>query len=169
MTTKTRLGLPAKPITLALILVLAGTGCSSFMHGYTKRQALDRYLLVDQAADNLGARRLRYIQGFRPPMRGFVENHGLPDFIYEFKEKGREGVTLFYVRRDVAYVFVEHDWRPDSIYLRDERALTDYEKMTFEELRRKDQRPSPPPEPAPSGRTSEAAPPQVPAPDTGHP
>jgi hypothetical protein len=156
--------LPAKPIALALILILTGTGCSSFMHGYTKRQALDRYLLVDQAADSLGARRIRYIQGFRPPMRGFVESHGLPDFIYEFRENRREGVTLYYVRRDVAYVFIERDWRPDSIFLRDERALTDYEKMTFVELKRTNQRPNPPPEPTPSGGTSAAAP----APDTGH-
>ena len=112
------------------------SGCSSYMHGYTSQRAMGKYLLVDKTTESFGYKRITYIEGFRPPMLGFIENKGLPDFIYEFKnEQGREGVNLYYVGRNVAYVFVTRDWRPDSMYLKEERALTDYEKATYRHLK----------------------------------
>jgi hypothetical protein len=120
--------------SLSLVCLLGG--CSAAMHGYTQRQALDRYLLVDKTTESFGYKRVTYIQGFRPPMKGFIENKGLPDFIYEFKNnEGREGVNLYYVEKNKVYIFVTRDWRPDSIYLKDDRGLNEYELATYKHLK----------------------------------
>lgn len=120
--------------SLGLVCLLGG--CSAAMHGYTQRNALDRYLLVDKATESFGYKRVTYIQGFRPPMKGFIENKGLPDFIYEFKnDEGREGVNLYYVGKNKVYIFVERDWRPDSMYLKDDRGLDEYELVKYRQLK----------------------------------
>ena len=68
-------------------------------------------------------------------MEGFIESTGLPDFIYEFTNKaGREGVNLYYVDKDLVYTFIEHDWKPDSLYLEQYRKLNDYEKTLRPQL-----------------------------------
>jgi hypothetical protein len=112
-------------------------GCSSWMHGYTKSKSFNRYLLVDIEAENLGYKRMEYIQGFREPIEKFVQKNGLPDFIYEFETKDeREGIRMYYVKQNRAYIFVEENWRPSSIFLSEKRRLTPYEKATYRELRK---------------------------------
>ncbi len=105
------------------------------MYGYTKREAFERYLLVDKETNSFSYRRLKYNQAHYDPLKGFVEKHGLPDFIYEFKnEIGRDGIKMFYMAKDVVYVFVKGSWSPGSMYLYEHRPLTEHEKLTYKEL-----------------------------------
>lgn len=122
-------------ILFAIFISMSIFGCAGYMHGYTKSKSFNKYLLVDRKSENFGYKRMQYIQDFRPPLKGFVKKHGIPDFIYEFKtENGREGIKMFYVNKDIAYVFIEDNWRPSSIFLSEHRKLTDYEKLTYKEL-----------------------------------
>ena len=112
-------------------------GCASYMHGYTKRSAMNRYLLVDEAAENFGFKRMEYNLGYNRSLKGFVENHGLPDFIYEYEnEEGRESIKMFYVEKDIVYIFESQSWLANSLYLKEFRPLTKYEKDTYEELKK---------------------------------
>lgn len=119
-----------------ILLLTVFSGCSSYMHGYTKRKSFDRYLLVDAENENFGFQRITYVRGFRSPIDGFVEKHGLPDFIYEFEQNGREGIKMYYTDRNTAYIFVENSRNPNSIYLSEHRKLSDYEQSTYAELLR---------------------------------
>ena len=124
-------------IVVLLFIFCLLSSCAGYMHGYTKDRAFGRYLLVDEQAENFGYKRMQYIQGYRPSIEGFVNKHGLPDFIYEFEtENDREGIRLYYVNEDIVYVFVEYSWRPSSAFLSEHRELTDYENATYIELKK---------------------------------
>jgi hypothetical protein len=126
--------------SLAIALVILGaalSGCAGWMQGYTKRQAFQRYMLVDAATKSFGYKRLTYSQGFYSLIREYTLVHGLPSFIYEFKtEDKKDGLCLYYVREDTVYVFVKLGWLPDTLHLQEQRHLTDYEKATYQELLR---------------------------------
>ncbi|ARU59401.1 hypothetical protein OLMES_5421 [Oleiphilus messinensis] len=123
-------------ILLFILLIPIFSGCSGFMMGYTKDNAQNRYLLVDSSAESLGYQRLRYMQDYRDSLSGFVREHGAPDFIYEYTtDEGREGARLYYYRKNVTYIFEEATWRPSSFYLKNYRALTDYERQTYKQLK----------------------------------
>jgi len=112
-------------------------GCSIYMHGYTKRSAMNRYLLVDANTNNFGFERMEYNLGYNRSLKGFVDNHGLPDFIYEYvNEEGRESIKMFYVEKDIVYIYESQSWLADSLFLKEQRPLTKYEKDTYEELKK---------------------------------
>ena len=111
------------------------TGCSAYMYGYTMVSSMDRYLLVDEATKSLGFKRMEYNMAYNSSLKGFVKEHGLPDFIFEYKnEKGRNGIKMCYVKKDIVYVYGYRSWSSDSLYLKEHRPLTEYEKLTYEEL-----------------------------------
>lgn len=118
----------------SIIIILAITlgGCSAFMHGYTSRQAQNHYLFVDKASNNFGYKRVQYMVGFhRGELKSFIEEKGLPNYIYEFSEANRAGVSLFYTGSDAVYVFKEQSWSPDSIKMIGIRKLNDFERARF--------------------------------------
>ena len=126
-----------KVIILLLLMVFVMQGCAAYMHGYTKREAMERYLLVDKESQNFGYKRMEYNLGYNRSLQGFVEKHGLPDFIYEYKnEKERESIKMFYVEKDIVYIYESQSWMADSLFLKEHRPLTDYEKATFKELKK---------------------------------
>lgn len=133
-----------RSVQIGLILLAAATfsltcGCAAYMHGYTEIEAMDRYMLVNKATQSFGYKRVQYICGYYSPMKGFTEAHGLPDFIYEYKNsKGRRGVIYFYVNKNAAFDFIERTWLCDSIYLVEQRPLTDYEVATYKQLCKKE-------------------------------
>ncbi len=130
----------AKIVPLLLLVSVFGfilTGCSSFMYGYTMRDAMYKYLYVDEATENLGFKRLKYSMGtnFGGILKDFVKEHGLPEMIFEYKdEKGRNGIRMYYVKKDIVYVFEHKNWMSSSLYVKGHRPLDGYEKLTYEVL-----------------------------------
>ena len=119
-------------VSMALFIL---TGCSSYMLGYTEMRAMDRYLSVNKSTESFGFKRMKYNMGYNSSLKGFIEEHGLPDFIFEYKnKKGRNGIKMFYVKKDIAYVFESQSWMSNSLDLKEHRPLTEYEKLTYEEL-----------------------------------
>ena len=126
-----------KGVTLVLLLLTVTIlgGCAGFKYGYTKNRAIDSYLLVDEATESFGFKRMKLNQGYNSSLKGFIKEHGLPDFIYEYEnEKGRDSIKMFYVQNDIAYVYESQSWVSNSLALKEYRPLTYYEKLTYEEL-----------------------------------
>ena len=121
--------------TTLFITLFLFTGCASYMHGYTQREAENRYLLVDKNTDSFGYKRMEYNLGYNDSLKGFIEQNGYPDFIYEYENKGgRDSIKLYYVEKDVVYIYESNSWKADSLYLKEYRPLTEYEKATYQEL-----------------------------------
>jgi len=125
-------------ILLLICLSFLVQGCASAMYGYTQRKAMDRYLFVDKATENFGYKRMQYNLGHNSSLKGFIESHGLPDFIYEYENnKGRDSIKLFYLKKDIVYIYESQSWLANSLYLKEFRPLTQYEKDTYEQLSNK--------------------------------
>ncbi len=119
------------------MIVFILMGCASYMHGYTKRTAMDRYLIVNEATESFGFKRMKYNMGYNRSLKGFIEKNGLPDFIFEYEnKKGREAIKMFYVEKDTVYIYESQSWTANSLYLKDYRKLNEYEKATYEELKK---------------------------------
>jgi hypothetical protein len=129
-----------KIIPLLLLVSIAGfilTGCSSFMLGYTMRRAMHTYLLVDEATENFGFKRMKYniSHNANGLLKRFVKEHGLPQMIFEYEnEKGRKGIKMYYVRKDIIYVFEYKNLNSYSLYQKESRSLDEYEKLMYEVL-----------------------------------
>jgi hypothetical protein len=105
------------------------------MHGYTQRKSEDRYLLVNKEKENFGYKRMTYNLGYNSSLQGFVDQNGYPDFIYEYQnDKGRDSIRMYYFKKDIVYVYESNSWLADTLYLKEFRVLTDYEKATYKEL-----------------------------------
>ena len=119
-------------ISLILILITLLSGCAGFQHGYNKSRAINQYLKVNENSENFGYQRVQQIIGFRQDaIKNFIEEKGLPDFIYEYEKDGREGFVFYYIQEGKAYDFLEQNWRPTSAKLIDIREFTDFEKKRF--------------------------------------
>jgi hypothetical protein len=119
-----------KACLIASTLILAG--CSSYMHGYTSDAARGNHLKVDEATRSFGYKRITYIIGFRGEgIKAFIEEKGMPGYLYEFKQGKREGFIFYYLKERQAYVFVEESWRPDSARLVETRSLNENELRRF--------------------------------------
>lgn len=122
-------------ILVLLILLVASilsTGCSTAMHGYTSREAQNRYMIVDADTESFGYKRLTYIVGYRgASISYFIDEKGFPDYLYEFVENRRQGFIFYYLNEDRSYVFLEQNWSPDSAVNTEIRWITDLEKSRF--------------------------------------
>lgn len=123
---------------ISLFIVLFSlTSCASYMHGYTQRKAENRYLLVDRNTESFGYKRMEYNLSYNDSLEGFVKNNGYPDFIYEYEnEEGRDSIRMYYVKKDIVYIYESNSWVADSLYLKKFRPLTEYEKATYQELKK---------------------------------
>lgn len=93
---------------------------------------------VDEDTQSFGFMRLNYNLAYNRSLKGFIGEHGLPDIIYEYKnEKVRNGIKIFYMERDLVYDYESQSWLADSLYLKEHGQLTEYEKITYEELKKK--------------------------------
>lgn len=117
---------------LACLLIALFTGCAGFGHGYYKARARDQYLRVDKSADNFGYKRVQQITEFRKDaVKSFLEENGMPDYLYEYESNDREGFVFYYIKKRKAYDFIEQNWRPTSAKLVKIREFTDFEKSRF--------------------------------------
>ena len=119
-------------ISLVLILITLLSGCAGFQHGYNKSRAINQYLKVNENSENFGYQRVQQIMGFRKyAVKYFIEEKGLPNFIYEYEKDGREGFVFYYIQEGKAYDFLEQNWRPTSAKLIDIRQFSDFDKERF--------------------------------------
>lgn len=117
---------------IAIFLLLFCISCSAWRYGYSYDLAQNSYLVVDSKNENFGYKRLSYMSGFRSSLGAFVSSHGDPEMIYEFKDQnGRDGVRLYYINVGKVYEFIEANWRPNSIYLREDREITEQDKAIY--------------------------------------
>lgn len=129
-----------KPITLTflfLVVSITFSGCSSYMHGYTKSEAKNQYMKIDVKKENFGFQRINYIIKFRgDAVADFIDEKGYPDFLYEYEKldsKGdeREGFIFYYFEEDKAYDFMEENWQPTSARIVEIREFSKFEKDRF--------------------------------------
>lgn len=120
---------------LLLLTLILGCGCSATMYGYSDRDARNRYLLVGEEAGGFGNRRIAYIEGNFPSIKAFINQHGLPELIYEIdNEQKKNEIRLIYIGQDTTYIFIQDTWRPSSLSFSSIRKVSDYEKATYKQL-----------------------------------
>jgi TPR repeat protein len=129
---KKRSALLALPyLTLPLFIFLSA--CYPWMYGYTKPRAQNQYLKIDTTNNNFGSKRFSLIQKYYgSPIKTFVKQNGIPDYLYEFFEEGRDGFIFYYIPSNRACIFKKRSWRLDSIYLVQTRNINEVEKKRFE-------------------------------------
>ncbi len=117
---------------LLLCLLLNVAGCSSFMHGYTSTAAQNQLLMVDKEKESFGYKRLEYIKGYHGAgITAFIDEKGLPDYLYEFSDDGRDCAAFYYIAENRVYLFKEMTWNPSSFAFVGMRELNDFEKKRF--------------------------------------
>lgn len=90
---------------LLLLAPLLLAACSPFDEeiGRSERAAQDRIMLVRNAPETLGHRRLVYQSAAHPSLRVFLRDEGLPDFIAETSSEDRQYMILYYLDSMSAY------------------------------------------------------------------
>lgn len=98
----------------SLLLILLLVSCKAFYHGYTWKEAKDKYHLITGKKEGFGDRRLDYNKGFhkRSALSSFLDcncnDRGLPDFIFEYQNESKcRGIQLFYTKKDSVFIFEE--------------------------------------------------------------
>ena len=115
------------------ILFLLG-GCAWLDYQETKVHSGSIYLPVDAETQNFGYQRLMINCRYREPVNTFIQTHGYPDFIFEYNKAAREGIRLYYLKKNQVFDFLEQGLSPNSATLIDQRALDSYEKAEIKEL-----------------------------------
>ena len=129
-----------KIIHSLLLVFIAGfipTGCSSIIYGVTMREAMHTYLLVDEATQNFGFKRMKYNIGHNANglLKELVKRVGLPEMIFEYENEGKNGIKMYYVKLDRVTIFeYRSHWTSSSLYLKEYRPLDKYEKLMYEAL-----------------------------------
>lgn len=122
-------------VRAAILAIAIGlSGCAWLDYQETKLHSGSLYLQVDAEARNFGYQRLMINCRYREPVDAFVQEHGLPDFIYEYNKATREGIRLFYLEENRVYDFLEQGSSPNSATLLDQREPTSFEKAYLKEL-----------------------------------
>ncbi|MGL5016727.1 MAG: hypothetical protein ACRDBP_01220 [Luteolibacter sp.] len=102
----------SRPLTLLLALAaslatLPGTSCvplgESWMAGRMAAEAKDQIMLVRAEPPSFGYHRLAYQSQVYPDLAVFVRKHGLPDFLAETGERGRQYFILYYLAERKAF------------------------------------------------------------------
>jgi len=101
-----------KTILFLLLASFMVNGCTPFMrgyrYGYTNRESLNTYHIVNADEKNFGNKRIRYAQEYyrNTVFDAHVKKYGNPDLVYEYPvSKKYQGIKLFYVKLDSVYVF----------------------------------------------------------------
>lgn len=81
------------------VIVATITGCAGFNHGYTTLEYAKRCISLQTEP---GKKRLEIEMAFDLTVRGFVEDHGTPDFLYVVDNST---LHVFYVGQDFAATF----------------------------------------------------------------
>ena len=108
-------------------------GCTWLAYQETKLHSGSRYLQVDAETQNFGYQRLMINCQYREQVNTFIQNHGYPEFIFEYNQREMEGIRLFYLKQDRVYDFLERGMSGYSATLIDQRPRTSWERAELEE------------------------------------
>lgn len=120
---------------IMMALLVLQSGCAWLDYQDTKLHSGSIYLPVNAEAKNFGYQRLMINCRYREPVNTFIQQHGLPDFIFEYNKAAREGIRLFYLDEDKVADFLEQGMSPNSATLLEYRPLDSYERAEINELR----------------------------------
>ena len=124
-----------KKIILLILFItvpLVFTNCAGLKYGSTKNKAFNHFLLVDEERKNFGYKRFQHNLGYNWSLKGFVNEHGLPDLIYEYNnEQGYDSILLCYMSENIVYVYESQSWLANSLFLKEQREPNEYEQQTF--------------------------------------
>jgi len=106
------------------------------MHGYTQREALNRYLLVNGNKENFGDRRVYYNVGYhrKTPFVTYVKKLGNPDMIYEYQQGKTYGIKIFYIKTDSVYDFGCNSRGCISMGFKGPAKISYPEKLAYDQL-----------------------------------
>jgi len=119
---------------LAVVFLFLPGGCAWLDYQETKLHSGSLYLPVDSENQNFGYQRLMINCRYREPVNTFIQTYGYPDFIYEYNKAAREGIRLFYLKKNQVSDFLEQGLSPNSATMIEQRALTSFERAYLKEL-----------------------------------
>lgn len=121
-------------LVLAVVFLSLPGGCAWLDYQETKLHSGSLYLPVDTENQNFGYQRLMINCRYREPVNTFIQTYGYPDFIYEYNKAAREGIRLFYLKKNQVSDFLEQGLSPNSATMIEQRALTSFERAYLKEL-----------------------------------
>lgn len=102
--------------------------------GWTERAAQDRIMLVRNAPETLGHRRLVYQSTAHPNLDVFLKEKGLPDFIAETSSDDRQYLILYYLKSKNAFACRTRRGTGTEIDFAGPYSMTDRETKVLREL-----------------------------------
>jgi hypothetical protein len=120
----------------ALVLSSCVSGTQGWNAGWTERAAQDRIMLVRNAPETLGHRRLTYQSAAHPDLGIFLESRGLPDFIAETSSDDRQYLILYYLNSKRAFACRTHRASGSSIDFAGPYHMTDRETKVLRDLQK---------------------------------
>ncbi|MCW1883813.1 hypothetical protein OKA04_03675 [Luteolibacter flavescens] len=128
----------------ALLAALAFTSCvpmtqtwnAGWNAGWTEKAAQDRIMLVRNAPETLGHRRLVYQSAAHPDLGVFLESRGMPDFIAETSSDDRQYLILYYLDTRRAFACRTHRATGSTIDFAGPYQMTERETKVLRNLKR---------------------------------
>jgi hypothetical protein len=128
-----------KFLSLAPLLLLVAScmpyrGSGGWEAGWTERAAQDRIMLVRNAPETLGHRRLVYQSAAHPHLNDFLHRQGFPDFIAETSSDDRQYLILYYLDSRNAFACRTRRGGTDEIQFAGPYTMTKSETAVLREL-----------------------------------
>lgn len=120
----------------ALALSSCVPGTQGWNAGWTERAAQDRIMLVRDAPETLGHRRLVYQSAAHPDLGIFLESRGLPDFIAETSSDDRQYLILYYLDSKRAFACRTHRTSGTTIDFAGPYHMTERETKVLRDLQK---------------------------------
>ena len=119
----------------SFLLASCGPGGRGWDAGWTERAAQDRIMLVRNAPETLGHRRLVFQSAAHPNLDVFLKEKGLPDFIAETSSEDRQYLILYYLESKNAFACRTRRGLGETIDFAGPYVMTERETKLLRELR----------------------------------
>jgi hypothetical protein len=132
------LGRMARTSVVAVIfgsLVSCSTFEESGLPGSAASMARNQIMWVRKEPPTFGHYRLTSLERIYPDLAYFVARRGMPDFLAEFDNRGRNYFILYYMKSRHAYAFRPRLGHRNSIEVSGPNAITDKEYAILDDYR----------------------------------
>lgn len=121
-------------LLLPFLLSTCGPVSRGWEVGWSERAAQDRIMLVRNAPETLGHRRLTYQSAAHPNLDVFLKEKGFPDFIAETSSEDRQYLILYYLDSKNAFACRTRRGPGAAIDFAGPYSMTDRETKVLREL-----------------------------------
>jgi hypothetical protein len=125
--------------TAIAALVLLGSSCARFeesgLPGSASSMARNQMMWVTEKPPTFGYYRLTSLSRLYPDLAMFVENKGLPDFLAETTNRGRNYYILYYLDRRQAFASRDRPGQRRALEFAGPYPITDKEYRTLDRYR----------------------------------